>query len=87
MKEPEQKGLKRRIHEVLEVTPSGGRIGSVFGMFIVSLILLNVAAIMVETVPEELTGMNGMNGVGKEQPLRFCRFPSSSYPIYPIHPC
>jgi len=42
---------KNRLHEVLETTEESGRGGKVFCVFIVTLILLNVCAVILETVP------------------------------------
>jgi len=43
--------LKRRTHEFLELSIPGDRFGFVFDRFMMVLILLNVAAIVMETVP------------------------------------
>tara|TARA_B100000315_G_scaffold256114_2_gene301241 strand:- start:654 stop:1829 length:1176 start_codon:yes stop_codon:yes gene_type:complete len=43
--------LKRRTHEFLELSIPGDRFGFVFDRFMMVLILLNVAAIVLETVP------------------------------------
>ncbi len=43
--------LKRRTHEFLELSIPGDRFGYVFDRFMMVLILLNVAAIVLETVP------------------------------------
>ena len=44
--------LKKRLHEILEVSPAGGPASKAFGFFILTLIVLNVLAIMIETIPE-----------------------------------
>lgn len=43
--------LRRRIYEVMEIGHGEDRASTVFDFFIVTLILLNVAAVVVETVP------------------------------------
>lgn len=41
--------LRDRVYNILEITPAGGLAGSVFGVFIAALILLNVAAVVLAT--------------------------------------
>ena len=44
--------LKRRVFNFLDVSIPGDRYGYLFDQFMIVLILLNVAAIVLETVPE-----------------------------------
>jgi voltage-gated potassium channel len=48
----ERKGLRRRVYEIVEIGFSDNRASEIFDFAIVTLILLNVAAIIFETVPE-----------------------------------
>ena len=48
---PDPPGFRKRLYDILELSRHGDRVGRMVEAFIVALILLNIAAVILETVP------------------------------------